>query len=1286
MPPRVLKAFRSRVTSAAASLALLLAPRASFPLHAGNPVAPEASPHPPGSVPPAPSSPSPASSLWSLQPVSNPPLPPVARDGSAHPVDRFLDARMAAAGIAPAHAAPPDVLLRRLAFVLTGLPPTPEETLAFAADKNPDALERATDRLLASPQFGERWARHWMDVVRYCESHGSQGDPELPMAWRYRDYLVRAFNTDVPYDQFVREHVAGDLLPSPRINPVAALNESALGTAHLRMVELGYIPVDALDDQVKVVDNQVDVLSKAFLALTVSCARCHDHKFDPISQNDFHAWYGILASGKPGQVVVDAPGLDSAALESLAAAKQRIRAGLGSAWADAARRIASDWPRLAALEREVEAAEAEWKATSHARSDIESVARKSVLASAHPSHRNLPAPIARWTFESGADDDLGPMHGKAESGASIQNGRLRIPGGDAHVVTAPLPSDLKAMTLEAWVALDDLAQQGGGVLTVQTPDSAIFDSIVFGERERGHWIAGSDFFKRTQDVGGPAETRGPGELVHLAIAHADDGTITLFRDGLPYGKPYQPGPAHAYRKGIDRVVLGRRHLTAGVKAISGEVEEARLYDRALSADEVMASFKAGYVRVPMDALLAAMSGADRARHAELVAKENQLTQRLASLRKDSSNNPAWTRGLADAAKDSFHPLHPWALLRNEPPARFKDAWAQLVADTRGQHASRLAFNQSHFTPAWNLRETHAPPWFNGPPHQPARPSPPGDFIVEPVGDKVVTRILPGGVLSPVLTQKKPGVLVSPRFVIRTTNISIRALGSHANARVVIENYPIGNGGIYPARGLDRDAPAWFRFDTAYRIGSHAHIEVVTAEDFPTGGFRSGPRPYQDGRAGFAVSEVVFHDGPESPKETLWPWRALASGSPPDSPGALARLLADHAVACVQRWRQHASDDEDVAFIHALLLSGALPSDLASLPSLAADVAQFRKAEASIPVPTRAPGLHEVAGEDFPLFQRGDPNRPGPVVPRGFLAALGGKPYPPAGSGRLPLARDLSHPSNPLVARVMVNRIWHHVFGRGLVPTPDNFGRLGVPPTHPELLDALAARFIREGWSVRAMVRFLVTSAAFARSPIPPRGAAETDPANDLLSHARVRRLDAEALRDSLLAVSGQLDRRMGGPGVNVYYTSKTEGGGPQGPLDGERRRSVYQRIRRNAHNPFLEAFDAPKPTSTRGARDVTNVPAQSLAMLNDPFVREMAARWAARLVAEGRPREARIRDMLATALGRPAMDAEVASFSRHLSDLCHDHGVPESQSLGAAPVWADLAQSIFCLKEFLYVR
>jgi hypothetical protein len=269
---------------------------------------------------------------------------------------------------------------------------------------------------------------------------------------------------------------------------------------------------------------------------------------------------------------------------------------------------------------------------------------------------------------------------------------------------------------------------------------------------------------------------------------------------------------------------------------------------------------------------------------------------------------------------------------------------------------------------------------------------------------------------------------------------------------------------------------------------------------------------------------------------------------------------------------------------------------------------------------------------------------------------------------------------------MVNRIWHHVFGRGLVATPDNFGRLGVPPTHPELLDALAIRFMEDGGSVRGMVRLLVTSRAFGRTVVPPKGAEQKDPANDLLTHARVRRLDAESVRDTLMAVAGQLDLRMGGPGVNPYHTGKTEGGGPSGPLDGERRRSVYQRVRRNAHHPLLEVFDAPRASTPRGARDVTTVPAQSLAMLNDPFVREMASRWAARLVAEGLPRRDRVGEMVFTALGRPASEGEREAALAHLRELGEDRGVGDASLDRDPAVWADLAQSLFCLKEFIYVH
>ena len=195
-------------------------------------------------------------------------------------------------------------MIRRLSFVLTGLRPTEEDVEKFVNDRDPDAWNALVDAMLGSTAFGERWARHWMDWFRYAESHGSEGDPSIPFAWRYRDYLIRALNDDIPYDQLVREHIAGDLLESPRL--IDGRNESALGTAHYRMVQHGFAPTDALDELVRFTDNQIDVISKGFLGLTVSCARCHNHKFDAISQADFYAMFGVMTSCRPATLSLDA--------------------------------------------------------------------------------------------------------------------------------------------------------------------------------------------------------------------------------------------------------------------------------------------------------------------------------------------------------------------------------------------------------------------------------------------------------------------------------------------------------------------------------------------------------------------------------------------------------------------------------------------------------------------------------------------------------------------------------------------------------------------------------------------------------------------------------------------------------------------------------------------------------------------------------------------------------------------------------------------------------------------
>ncbi|MGE3820004.1 MAG: DUF1549 domain-containing protein, partial [Isosphaeraceae bacterium] len=261
---------------------------------------------------------------WAWRPIGDPPPPEVADpDWPAGTIDRFILAKLDAAGLSPASPADPRVLIRRLTFDLTGLPPTPEEITAFLDDRGPDAVERLVDRLLASPRFGERWGRHWLDLVRFAETRGHEFDPLIPNAWRYRDYVARALNADVPYDQFVTEHIAGDLVPSPRIDPATGANESILGTGFWFLGEEVHSPVDVRQDETDRMDNRLDVMAKTFLGLTVACARCHDHKFDPIPQSDYYALTGFLISGTYRQVRFTTMEAERSAVERLHALKDR---------------------------------------------------------------------------------------------------------------------------------------------------------------------------------------------------------------------------------------------------------------------------------------------------------------------------------------------------------------------------------------------------------------------------------------------------------------------------------------------------------------------------------------------------------------------------------------------------------------------------------------------------------------------------------------------------------------------------------------------------------------------------------------------------------------------------------------------------------------------------------------------------------------------------------------------------------------------------------------------------
>jgi hypothetical protein len=337
----------------------------------------------------------------------------------------------------------------------------------------------------------------------------------------------------------------------------------------------------------------------------------------------------------------------------------------------------------------------------------------------------------------------------------------------------------------------------------------------------------------------------------------------------------------------------------------------------------------------------------------------------------------------------------------------------------------------------------------------------------------------------------------------------------------------------------------------------------------------------------------------------------------------------------------------------------------SLPELPAQSAP------DMPEETFGRVTYEDLAHNIRVHERGSHFNLGAEVPRSFLRILdsgGSEPYA-KGSGRAALAQALIGPANQLTARVMVNRIWKQHFGEGIVRSVDNFGKTGDRPSHPELLDYLARQFVDNRWSVKSIHRLIVLSQTYQRDSAAP---AEKDPLNRLLAHMPIRRIDAESVRDSILAVSGSLDRTTGGPSVKVHVSAYQVGRGKPvtGPLDGNGRRSIYLEVRRNFLTPLLLAFDYPLPTTTMGRRLISSVPAQALTLMNNEFVTTQAGKWADRVEAAYADPGERLVAMYVEIFARPPTPTERDRINRFL----------------AADSWRDLAHVLLNSKEFLFLR
>ncbi len=461
-------------------------------------------------------------------------------------MDQFILRRLKKNNLEPSPRATPRALIRRLYYDLHGLPPTPEAVKAF--EKNPSDLtyRRLVDRLLSSPRYGERWGRHWLDLARFGESDGfERNNPRLNL-WHFRDWVIRSLNRDMPYDQFVRMQLIGDLM-TPGLDGASAVGFLVSGVHNTVVGSSKRMKLLARQDDLEAILGPV---GQTVLGLTVSCARCHDHKFDPIRTREYYQMIAAIDGINHGERTVT--GRDRSA--ELAVVVKKIQ------------KLQSDLNR------------------------IDDSARKAILAKRKDKPKNVdrPRPFAGWEFEGNLRDSIGSRHLTAKNGAKIENGML-IVNGRGFAESVPLKQPLSEKTLEAWVILDDLNQRGGGVMSLETIGGATFDAIVYGERAPKRWMAGSNFFRRTKPFGGVEEKEAHQKPTHLAIVYSRDGTITCYRNGQRYGRAYRTGFV-TYPANRTHVLFGMRHSPAGSnRMLRGKILRANLYDRPLTPDAVAAS-------------------------------------------------------------------------------------------------------------------------------------------------------------------------------------------------------------------------------------------------------------------------------------------------------------------------------------------------------------------------------------------------------------------------------------------------------------------------------------------------------------------------------------------------------------------------------------------------------------------------------------------------------------------------------------------------------------------------
>ncbi len=1125
---------------------------------------------------------------WSFEPINTgePPKLKGAYSG-LNSIDAFLFSKQTDAGAIPSIKADKRTLIRRATFDLTGLPPTPVEVAAFLKDTSLEAYEKVIDQLLHSSHYGERWGRHWLDVVRYADTAGETADHPVPLAWRYRNYVIDAFNSDKPYDQFLREQISGDVIADPELPEKYA--EQVTATGYLAISRrFGF---DSENYHHLTIQDTIDTLGQSVLGLSLGCARCHDHKFDAISRNDYYGLYAIFDSSR-----YSFPGSEQ---------KQKFRSMV---------------PLLPPRE-----AVPKWRAFEERIASLRAKLEKA----------KMPGPSAVLRSLNGMDGDF-EMQAPAA-------------GGSTGVLVPP------------WLFQGKIAVTN----TAQSPYKNVHASGNVGVS-----IAAEAGYYRISQSLYPRRTYKNCRTLHINL-------------------DFRVAASNSNTTGIHRFWIGDT-ITSPALLMTIESDSVSMQtDHGL---ERIAQFKPNEwqnLQLNIDLVGGNVSGdiGTALNHTSFSGKPliSQWTGTLDLVVFESSNGEQVAAPAIDFDNlDVREEIIPSAFTPITYPS--SASW-ELDRAALTKELMELVAMEGDF----ELQEPNtglSSPWNAGPNSvvKVANRSQSPFQNLYPIGQL--------GIHMPNRSEYDGFGLTLPKpwksdqterlfacFDFRCAEISA---GGDGTWRYYVGHGPGNSAAVelfFNAKQFFRrsgdlrepvcelEAGKWYQVQLAIDLKTKSYTGVlnsdVSRKDFG-GELASG----WDETIDYSFIDSYGHIGGVRPsldadnyviRETAFP--STEKGPEPVD------------------FSQYASRQERARTIKRQLATNQLEAQqaLLELNSLLTDG----------PCPM-AYGMAEGTPHGVAVHLRGEPGQSGELVPRGFIKVLGGSSLPEdlPGSGRLELAQWLTRPDNPLTARVMVNRIWQYHFGVGLVKTPNDFGVRGIPPTHPELLDYLATRFIESGWSIKAMHRLIMFSATYQQSSTIGIGSsvATTDiKTTDLCTHFLRRRLSAEEIRDSILAVCGELNRE---PAQAHPFPSPLQWGFTQhGPFQAvyeHNQRSVYLMTQRLKRHPYLALFDGPDPNATTADRLGTTVPTQALYFLNDSFVHASADAWAKRLLANNPPQAVQINQAYEGAFSRPATTAEQSDAADFLIDYRSELTILGKNDIENLALSAFL-RTLLASNEFLHV-